>query len=87
MPNIKSVVKDVKKSRQLRLRNLSWRSKIKTFTKKTRQAFGSPESQDALKAASSIIDSAAQKGIIHKNAARRRKSRLMKQAFKATKTS
>jgi small subunit ribosomal protein S20 len=31
----------------------------------------------------SIIDKAAERGIIHKNAAARRKSRLMKQANKA----
>lgn len=86
MPNIKSVVKDVKKSRQNRLRNLSWKSKIKTFTKKTRNSFGTEEAGDVIKMATSVIDSAAQKGIIHKNAAARRKSRLMKQAARATKS-
>ena len=38
MPNLKSVIKDVKKSRQNRLRNLETRSKIKTFVKKTKAA-------------------------------------------------
>ncbi|HOP80670.1 MAG TPA: 30S ribosomal protein S20, partial [Armatimonadota bacterium] len=36
MPNIKSVMKDVKKSRQNRLRNLAAKSRIKTFVKKSR---------------------------------------------------
>lgn len=85
MPNIKSVVKDVKKSRERRLRNLAWKSKIKTFVKKTRRAFGTEEADELLKMTSSVVDSAAQKGIIHKNAARRRKSRLMKQAARAAK--
>ncbi len=83
MPNIKSVIKDVKKSRQRRLRNLSWKSKIKTFVKKTMAAFGTEKAPELISATASVIDSAAQKGIIHKNAAARRKSRLMKQANKA----
>lgn len=86
LPNIKSVVKDVKKSGERRLRNLAWRSKIKTFVKKTRQAIGSPEEAAMLKATSSVVDSAAQKGIIHKNAAARRKSRMMKRAAKTEKS-
>ena len=86
LPNIKSVVKDVKKSRERRLRNLAWRSKIKTFVKKTRQVIGSPEEAAMLKATSSVVDSAAQKGIIHKNAAARRKSRMMKRAAKTGKS-
>ncbi|MCC6483874.1 MAG: 30S ribosomal protein S20 [Armatimonadetes bacterium] len=86
MPNIKSVVKDVKKSRERRLRNLTWRSKIKTFSKKTRQAIGTEQEGQMLKMTASVVDSAAQKGIIHKNAAARRKSRLMKRAAQAAKT-
>lgn len=85
MPNIKSVIKDVKRSRELRLRNLAWKSKIKTFSKKTRGAFGTESQDEMLRLTSSVVDSAAQKGIIHKNAAARRKSRLMKQAAKAAK--
>lgn len=82
MPNIKSVVKDVKKSRELRLRNLDTKSKIKTFSKKTRSA--ADEQSDQLPAllsqTVSILDKAAKRGIIHPNAAARRKSRLMKRA-------
>lgn len=87
MPNIKSVVKDVKKSRELRLRNLATRSKIKTFVKKTKAAI-EESSQNAaalLNETVSIVDKAAKRGIIHPNAAARRKSRLMKRASAAGK--
>lgn len=80
MPNIKSVVKDVKKSRERRLRNLSVKSKIKTFVKKTNVLIETDVDAAAaiLSETTSIVDKAAKHGIIHKNAAARRKSRLMK---------
>lgn len=86
MPNIKSVVKDVKKSRELRLRNLATRSKIKTFVKKTKAALeeGSQNASALLNETVSIVDKAAKRGIIHPNAAARRKSRLMKRASSAS---
>lgn len=82
MPNIKSVMKDVKKSRERRLRNLDTKSRIKTMVKKTKVAQdNSPETATAvLSETVSIIDRAAKRGIIHPNAAARRKSRLMKRA-------
>ena len=82
MPNIKSVVKDVKKSRERRLRNLDTRSRIKTHTKKTKAALdANTEGSAALLIETvSIIDKAAKRGIIHPNAAARHKSRLMKRA-------
>ena len=82
MPNIKSVMKDVKRSRERHERNIAVKSKIKTMVKKARSA-GEDEVKQAVSAASSIIDRAAEKGIIHKNAAARRKSRLMKATNKA----
>ena len=87
MPNITSVVKDVKKSRERRLRNLAARSKIKTATKKTRAAIDdkSENAAELLNKAVSIVDNAAPRGIIHANAAARHKSRLMKRANKAAK--
>ncbi|HUV04196.1 MAG TPA: 30S ribosomal protein S20 [Armatimonadota bacterium] len=86
MPNIKSMIKDVKKSRERHTRNVAEKSKIKTFVKKARAAIetGDAEAvQKAVTAATSVIDKAAEKGIIHKNAAARRKSRLMHAANKA----
>lgn len=86
MPNIKSVVKDVKRSAELRLRNVATKSQIKTLVKKTRIA---AEAKDETAAALmvetiSVVDRAAKRGIIHKNAAARRKSRLMKKVNKAS---
>ena len=85
MPNIKSVIKDVKKSREQRLRNLATRSRIKTMVKKTRAALeaGSEDAASVLGETVSIVDKAAKRGIIHPNAASRRKSRLMKRANRA----
>jgi small subunit ribosomal protein S20 len=82
LPNIKSVIKDVKKSRERRLRNLDTRSKIKTFVKKTKAAMDEQSDQVTalLSETVSIVDKAAKRGIIHPNAAARRKSRLMKRA-------
>lgn len=79
-------MKDVKKSRQNRLRNLATKSKIKTFVKKSKSMIdeGSSEVAQIVSQTVSIIDKAAEKGIIHKNAAARRKSRLMKKANKAS---
>lgn len=85
MPNIKSVKKDVKKSRERHERNIAIKSKIKTFIKKAKSlvAAGDAASVQAVSSATSVIDKAAEKGIIHKNAAARRKSRLMRAANKA----
>ena len=83
MPNIKSVAKDVKRSEQRRLRNQAAKSQIKTMTKKARNAMESgkleaAEIESAVRLAISTIDRTCKRGIIHKNAAARRKSRLMK---------
>ena len=85
MPNIKSVIKDVKKSRQNHLRNISAKSAMKTFIKKAKTAVESKDkaAEEAVKLAVSAIDKTAERGIIHRNAAARRKSRLMKRAAKA----
>ena len=85
MPNIKSVMKDIKKSRLNHLRNVSAKSKIKTLSKKTRLAID--EKADNIQVLMSesfcAIDKAAKRGIIHPNQAARRKSRLAKKLQKA----
>jgi len=85
MPNIKSVAKDVVRSKQRQLRNQATKSQIKTFVKKTRTVIADASAKPEAVAASlsetiSVIDKAWKRGIIHKNAAARRKSRLMKRA-------
>ena len=86
MPNIKSVKKDVIRSRKRHLRNQAAKSQIKTFVRKTRAAIATGEADaitEVLSKTISVVDKAAKRGIIHKNAAGRRKSRLMKRAAQA----
>lgn len=88
MPNIKSVTKDVIRSRQRRDRNNAAKSRMKTFVKKASQAIHAGDATEittTLSATVSVIDKTAKRGIIHKNAAARRKSRLMKRAAVALK--
>jgi small subunit ribosomal protein S20 len=87
MPNIKSVIKDVKRSRLRQLRNQAVKSAIKTYVKKANTAIAGAEAAEVNASVSktiSVIDKAWKHGIIHKNAAARRKSRLMKRAAQAT---
>ena len=86
MPNIKSVKKDVIRSRQRRLRNQAAKSEIKTFVKKTNAAIAAGDAaavDQVMSKTVSVVDKAAKRGIIHKNAAARRKSRLMRRAAQA----
>lgn len=71
MPNTASAKKRLRQDKKKQLRNVAAKTRIKTETKK---ALGSGEANPAF----SVIDRAAAKGIIHKNAAARRKSRLSK---------
>jgi len=61
------------------------RATTRTLVKKARAAIAkSPEiSEEAVRAAISALDKAAEKGVIHKNQAARRKSRLMNALNKA----
>jgi small subunit ribosomal protein S20 len=77
--NIKSQIKRNKQNETRRLRNKAVKSEIKTRVKSAVASAeaGTPDA-DATKLAIKRIDKAASKGIIHKNQAARRKSRLMK---------
>jgi small subunit ribosomal protein S20 len=78
--NIKSQIKRNRQNNKRRLRNRVYRGEARTAIKDTRAAIasGAPESKDALMQAISLLDTAATRGVIHKNNAARRKSRLMK---------
>ena len=79
MANTKSAEKRIRSNERKRLRNQSYRSRVKTVIRKAEQLiFGGQPSEDAVRTAISTLDKAAGKGIIHKNNAARRKSRLMK---------
>jgi small subunit ribosomal protein S20 len=81
LPNTKSAAKAMRQAERRRLRNKPIRSAARTFVKKARLAADGGSTEEALAAvvkAQSYLDSAASKGVIHKNNAARRKSRLMK---------
>lgn len=56
--------------------NSAIKSRIHCSVKKAVAAAATENQDEAIRAAVSVIDSAAQKGVIHKNAAARKKSRL-----------
>jgi small subunit ribosomal protein S20 len=79
VPNIKSAIKRAKKSEKRRLRNASLKSALRTAIKHADQAIASGDvnvAAEAVKLAQKKLDKAVTKGIIHKNAAARKKSRL-----------
>ena len=76
--NIKSAIKRNRQNEKRRVANLGVRSRMRTYSKKALEAAGSDESDEALRLAMKHIDKAASKGVIHKNAAARQKSRLVK---------
>lgn len=81
MANIKSAIKRNKQNERRRVQNRIYRGTARTFVSKARTAIATGESGSAAAAtldAISALDKAAQKGVIHKNNAARRKSRLMK---------
>ena len=78
MANIKSQKKRNITNAKRHERNKSVKAELKTRTKRVEATLGTDENEDAVRAATKRIDSAASKGIIHKNAAARKKSRMMK---------
>ena len=78
MANIKSQKKRILTNAKAADRNKAVRSEIKTRTRTALATAGTSEADENVRSAVKRIDSAAAKGIIHPNAAARRKSRLMK---------
>jgi small subunit ribosomal protein S20 len=77
----KSAIKRIKQNHKRRLRNRLFSGTARTFVKNARTTIesGTPEeARTATLAAISALDKAAEKGIIHKNNAARRKGRLMR---------
>ncbi len=85
MANIRSQIKRNRQNERRRLRNKSVRSEMRTRTKKALAAIdaGAEDVTESLAAAIRRIDKAAAQGVIHKNQAANRKSRLMRRAAKA----
>lgn len=79
MPNHKSAEKRMRQNEKRRKNNRSNRGRVRTSIKNLRSALSSGNAGDVkelLPATISTIDKAVQKGVLHKNAAARYKSRL-----------
>lgn len=84
MPNIKSAKKRVIVSEKKALRNKAFKSNLKTELKKANAAIETNEnSAEAVRVAVKKLDSAVSKGILHKNAAARKKSALVRKLNQA----
>lgn len=86
MANTKSAMKRVRSSERKRTRNRMVRSATRTEIKKARQFMEAGQIEEAAEAthrAVSLLDRAAEKGMIHRRNAARRKSRLMHALHKA----
>jgi small subunit ribosomal protein S20 len=81
MANIKSQIKRNRQNERARVRNLSARSQLKTFTRRFREALAAgdrTEAQKALLRASRAYDKAVAAGVIHANNAANHKSKLQR---------
>jgi small subunit ribosomal protein S20 len=76
MANTKSAAKRARQTSKRTLRNRSGLSRLRTLHKTT--FAGDKTDAEKVRAMISAIDKAAKRGIIHRNAARRRKARLQK---------
>jgi small subunit ribosomal protein S20 len=83
----KSALKRARQSRIRRLRNLGYKTKAKKVVKEVRHAVAdnsADEARESLIRAVSIMQKTASKGVMHKNTASRKISRLARQVNKST---
>ncbi|MGH9186847.1 MAG: 30S ribosomal protein S20 [Acidimicrobiales bacterium] len=85
MANIKSQIKRNRQNEKRRLRNKAVRSELKTRVKNAATAAeaATEDAAEQTRLAVKRLDKAAAKGVVHKNQAARRKSRLMKRLAKS----
>ncbi|MHB8439952.1 MAG: 30S ribosomal protein S20 [Acidimicrobiales bacterium] len=85
MANIRSQIKRNRQNERRRVSNKSVRSEMRTRTKRALNAITAQgeDAPEAIAAAVRRIDKAAAQGVIHKNQAANRKSRLMRRAARA----
>ena len=82
MANIKSQIKRIKTNAKATERNRAYKSELRTAVRATRRAIAAGDKDlalDSLKTASRKLDKAVSKGVIHKNQAANRKSKLATQ--------
>ena len=85
LANTSSAKKRVRVQERKRTRNTGIRTAIKTAFRRANEAITGKgtEPETAVKKAVTVIDKAAAKGIVHKNRAARKKSRLMRKQHQA----
>ncbi len=86
MANTRSAEKRNRQAQKRRQRNLHFRTGVKSAVKKVRDAVLKGDggiAKQALLDAARVLDKAASKGVLHKNAASRKISRLAKAGAKA----
>lgn len=82
MANIKSQIKRIRTNEAARLRNKAVKSELKTHVRRVRDAVAAGDKEAAtaaLVSATTKLDKAVSKGVIHANQAANRKSALAKQ--------
>ena len=91
MANHKSAIKAHEQSLRRRDRNNRMKSRMRRAIRATRNVIGAADAQDepaaareSIRTTAALIDKLAGKGVIHRNAAARHKSRLEKRLRKAT---
>lgn len=87
MANTKTAKKMIRVHDRRKKRNQPIRTAVKSVFKKAETALDAKSDDLAAvaKEAASVIDKAASKGVVHKNKAARKKSRLDKKVFAASK--
>jgi len=81
MAHTRSALKRIRQNERRRLRNQMVKTRVKTLVSRARQSIAAgdlEEAQLSVGEAISALDRAAERGILHRNNAARRKSRLMK---------
>ena len=85
MPIKRSSIKDVRRTKRRRPRNIAVMSRLRNQVSKARAASDPESAAKELKAAEILLDKAARRGYIKSNTAARTKSRLATRANKLTK--
>jgi len=86
LANTRSAEKRNRQSEKRRARNQGVRTRVKSAVKKVRESLEQGElasAQEAFLAAARVIDKASSKGVVHRNTASRKISRLAKAVAKA----
>ena len=79
MANHKSAKKRIRQNAKRRLRNMHWKSTVRTFIKRVRQSVAEGNAEEAgtrLREAARMMQKASSKGVMHRNTVSRKISRL-----------